>query len=559
MPEQPIALVGVRHPEYNAMYSEWVKWRHCYQGGLEFRDNYLERYSKRETWDDFALRKKITYIPAHARSAINIVRNALAVRIPEVTRNGSDMYNSMMATNVDGQNRSINSFVVLEIIPLLLTQGKRFVVVDAPALGVPGVTRAEDDGAPYLYALNAENMLSWAYDIDGNFTAVLMELQRELIDAASGLAYGVEQMFRYMRIVPEGPVDDPDGLSLNGPGVFVKTMDKGGKLLEEARVLPIDRIPIVEFRLVASLMGEIAEHQIALLNLASTDMDFLWRGNFPIYTEQVPKATAGIRPRGTKASQEGAGATEDSVQNRESGTDPNSRQRRVGIAKGLIYRDGTERPDFIAPGVDNLKASMEKQEALVKDIRVLVDLALVSLSAKAVEQSGASKMADRVGEEAGLAYIGRALEAGEREMAELWHMMNGESEKRVVITYPANYTLKTQEERIEEAEKMSALRSKVRSPEYRKIVDARVAEILLKPVTTPEELEMVQTEIRTSEFIDDDKERADIIGRDNALGLVSNETASRMRGYADGESEKALAEKQAAADTMSGARGEGSA
>lgn len=559
MGKEALALIGIRHPEYDALFSEWVKWRLCYQGGVEFRDGYLERYSKREEEPDFNQRKKITYIPAHARSAINIVRNALAVRIPEVTRDGSTLFDDVMATNVDGFNRSINSFIVLDIIPLLLTQGKRFVVVDAPELVVPGGTRAEDSGAPYYYALNAENMLSWSYDTKGDFTAVLMELQRELVDDVTGLAYASEQIFRYMRLVPEGEVQDPDAAGLSGPGVYVKTMDKSGKIVEDSRVLPIDRIPIVEFRLVASLMGEIAEHQIALLNLASTDMDFLFKGNFPIYTEQLAKSNAGIRPRGSKASQDGAGSGEDSIQSRESGTGPGSRQRRVGNAKGLSYHEDNDRPGFISPSVENLLASMEKQDVLVKDIRVLVDLALVSLSAKAVEQSGASKMADRVGEEAGLAYLGRALEAGEREMAKLFHLMSGEESTTVSVTYPENYTLKTEAERIEEAEKMSKLRSAIRSPEYRKLVDSRVADILLRPVTSIEELEKVQKDIAEQEFIDDDKERAEIVGRDSALGFVSDETASKMRGYPEGEVAKVTAEKVALALAMSGAGGEGSA
>lgn len=559
MPQTSKSLIGIQHPEYSAMYSEWVKWRLCYQGGIDFRDGYLQRYSKREEKPDFDLRKKITYIPAHARSAINIVRNALAVRIPEVVREGSDLFTEVMASNVDGMNKTINSFVVLEVIPLLLTQGKRFVVVDAPALGVPGATRAEDAGAPYYYALNAENMLSWAYDVDGNFTAVLMELHREVTDPVTGLTISLEKIFRYMRLVPEGVVDDPDGLSLQGPGVFVKDIDDSGKLVEDPRVLPISRIPVVEFRLVSSLMGEIAEHQIALLNLASTDMDFLWRGNFPIYTEQVNKSSAGIRPRGTKAAQEGAGTGEDSIQNRESGTGHGSRQRRVGVAKGLVYPEGNDRPDFIAPGVDNLKVSMEKQEGLVKDIRVLVDLALVSLSAKAIEQSGASKMADRVGEEAGLAYLGRSLESGEREMAELFHMMSGEENKTVSVTYPENYTLKTEAERIEEAKALAEMSSVVKSPKYKKMVNARVAEVLLRSVASPEELKSIQDDIMAQEFIDEDKTRADIIAKDNALGLVSNETASKLRGYPEGEPGKAVAEKAELANTMAGRGGEGSA
>jgi len=555
MAKDALTLTSIRHPEYMEMYAEWIKWRLCYQGGISFRDGYLERYSKREHTDDFILRKKITYIPAHARSAINIIRNALAVRIPDVKRAGSDLYQRIMNTNVDGFNNSINSFMVLDVIPLLLTQGKRFVVVDAPEAS-SGVTRAEDSGNPYFYALNAENMLSWAYDENGNFSAVLLELTRELTDEDTGLAYKAEQIYRYMKMVPEGPINDPCAGEMSGPGVFVKTMDKSGKTMGECRVLPIDRIPIVEFRLVASLMGEIAEHQIALLNLASTDMDFLWRGNFPIYTQQLPKGVQGIRARGTKARQDGAGSGEDTLTERDPGTTSGDKQRRIGIGKGLTYREGTDRPDFINPGVDNLKVSMEKQDTLIKDIRTLVDLALVSLSVKAVEQSGASKMADRVGEEAGLAYLGRALESGERDMAELFHMMSGEENMEVTVTYPEKYTLKTTDDRIEEAGKLKGLRSAVRSPEYQRRIDKQVAEILLMPDITQDDLAKIHKEIDEAPYFDDDKTRSEIVQKDKTTGLLSAETAAAMRGYGDEEHSRVVAEESARTARIIGGEGD---
>jgi len=548
-------LSKARHPEYIDLSSEWIKWRLCYEGGTPFRNAFLERYSKREDPEDFNLRKKLTYIPAHARSAINIIRNALAVQLPDVERNGSERYKEYMATNVDGFNNSMTSFLVLDIIPLLLTQGKRFVVVDAPP-APEGRTRAEDYGAPYYYTLNAENMLSWTYDEDGNFLAVLLELTRDKVDPNTGLTIGAEQIYRYMAYVDEAPTDECVEEGAKAPGVFVKTMDRTGKTVEPCRILQVSRVPIVEFRLVASLMGEIAEHQISLLNLASTDMDFLWRGNFPIYTEQRKKGVQGIRARGTKANDDIEGTAEDTLRPSDTAAG-REKKRRVGVNKGVQYIEGLERPDFISPGVENLKVSMEKQDVLIKDIRTLVDLALVSLSVKAVEQSGASKMADRIGADAGLAYIGRALESGERDLVELWHELNGETNVEIQIKYPQNYTMKTEEERLNEAKKLSEMRSAVRSPMYQREIDKRVTTILLQPISTEREIKQVHIEIDKAPYFDDDKQRAEIVQKDATAGLVSNATASVMRGYDDAEAAKAALEEQQRLASVLAGSGEG--
>ena len=54
---------AITHPEYDALVSEWEKYRYTYEGGHDFVDQYLERFSARETSGDFTSRKKISYPP----------------------------------------------------------------------------------------------------------------------------------------------------------------------------------------------------------------------------------------------------------------------------------------------------------------------------------------------------------------------------------------------------------------------------------------------------------------------------------------------------------------
>jgi hypothetical protein len=555
--EKDKGIIEARHPVYQAECSLWQKWRLCYEGSDAFKEAYLYKYSKREDADDFIDRKKITYVPGHSRSVINIIRNALAVRLPDVKRTGSEDYLNAMDNDVDGFDSSMTTFVALDITPMLLVQGKRYVVIDAPPLE-EGQTRAEDGGIPYLYTVDAEDVLSWAYNDDGGFSAILMRLAENVYDPETGLVVDSKTIYRYMRQLAEGETYKADcGTEFTGEGVVIATYNEEGKLRDDGeppcQFLQVPSIPVVEFRLVASIMAEIADHQISLLNLASTDMDFTWRGNFPIYTQQQAKRTGTIRPRGTKRrTSDDVVDSEDPTSSADPGTGPSNQQRRVGTGKGIGYGEGLERPGFISPDSGNLTVSMAKQESIAKEIRVLVDLALVSLSVRAVEQSGKSKEADRIGEEAGLAYIGQALETGERELANLWHMMAGETAENINVKYPESYSIATPEERREAAAQLRKLHSAVRSAKYQHVIDQRIAVILLKGLASAEEIELIMKEIEENAFLDDDSERAEIVQKDVAVKILSRESGAMVRGYSPDEASKVRGEEAASVSAMLG-------
>ncbi len=261
-------LTDIRHPEWTKLSRNWEKWRMVYEGGDEFIDNFLTQFSRRERHDDFVVRRAISYNSNHAGGIIDIIRNAMSVKLPEVNRKGDEQYENLMRTDVDMQKSSMSTFVGLEIVPLLLSQGKRFIGVDSPQVfDLAGVkTLIEDEGRPYVWAIDAEDVLSWSYDDMGKFNTVLIREFVDQRDPETGLVKGSAEQFRYMRMV--GEFESDEGLGLSGPGVLVLLFDKDAKMLTEPVVLKISRIPIVELRLVDSLIRDIADMQVALLNLA---------------------------------------------------------------------------------------------------------------------------------------------------------------------------------------------------------------------------------------------------------------------------------------------------
>jgi hypothetical protein len=547
-------VIDYRHPEWHAFHGLWAKYRLAYEGGRAFIEAFLKQYSKRELKSEYQIRKEITYNPGHAKAAINIVRNALMIKFTEIQRTGDARYTDAMAKDVDLFATDMNAFMGLEVTPLLLAQGKRFVLVDAPP-AVAGATLLEDSGRPYLAPVDAENVLSWSYDDGGSMRAVLLREWVDSLDRDTGLMDQALERYRYMLKLnagdkfqvaltkgQSGNAVTANAFEFTGPGVVVRFIHADGKEAADPVLLPLTAIPLVEFRLVDALMTDIADMQIALLNLASSDMSFLFRGNFPIYTEQFDPARSWQKRPGSKRDAESS--IEDVNLEDRITKDERPNNRLAGSGQGIGYAKDLDRPDFIAPPVSNLDASMKKQLEIRQEIRLMVDLALTSMSVKALEQSGKSKDADKVGEEAGLAYIANVLETGERQIATLWHEFLGAPNTKSDVQYPVGFSIQTPQERIDQAKGLKEIAGAARSETYAKTVQKRIVELVMKPLTSQTEMERAQAEVDDAPYFDEDKARAELVQKDVEAGLVSAETGTIMRGYGEEEVTKAAVDRE---------------
>jgi hypothetical protein len=183
-----------------------------------------------------------------------------------------------------------------------------------------------------------------------------------------------------------------------------------------------------------------------------------------------------------------------------------------------------------------MKASMDKQNQLKEEIRLLLNLTIANLKGPAMA-SAESKGKDEATLEAGLSYIGLTLENGERKIAELWAMYEGLLDKfPATIKYPEAYSLRSEADRRNEADQLGKLGTLIPSPTYQKQVGKKIANVLLSSSNTTETMRKIYQEIDNSPGLSSD---AEIIGSDLDHGLVSNKTASILRGYAPDEADKA--------------------
>ena len=167
-------ITKIRHPLYTRSYENWYKWRCIYDGGEDFLNTYLFQFSTRETVIDFQYRKKITYITAFSKSAVDEIKNSIFSRMRDVTRQGgSKSYQEAVLKDVDLAGSSMTSFMGRWVIPELLSMSRVGIFVDVPKLDGESLVQ-NIDKKPYIYMYPTENICSWNYNSQQQITKLLL-------------------------------------------------------------------------------------------------------------------------------------------------------------------------------------------------------------------------------------------------------------------------------------------------------------------------------------------------------------------------------------------------
>lgn len=512
------AIPTLVHPEYSASWTDWEKWRLCYEGGDEFVEHFTKRFSRRESSKDFIKRKAVTPIPAFAKAAINEIKNSIFQRMADIARVGGSVSYQRSILGLDGgvdlKGATMNWFMGHFVIPELLVMQKIGIFVDNLQQG-PSI--AQRSGHPYIYIYQAENMRSWAYSQTGYstvYSALLLRDFEYIIDEWTGLPLGTRAKYRFLKVLPDG-------------GVEIQFYDQNGSISGEPIFLNIPEIPYVTLKISASLMRDVANHQIALLNLESSDVAYALKGNFPFYTEQYDARNNNPAIL--------AAQTAYNAQNPENCPPGQSSQEEeivVGSAIGRRYGIGLERPKFIAPPPDPMRVSMEKQDNLKRDLRALVHLAVASL--QSTRASAESKNFDRQGLESGLANIGTEIQYGEMQVARFWAMY--EQTTPATVKYPEEWSLQSSADRDSEIDRLLKTRNTVPSSKLRRELNKQIVKVLLGNRLASSDLDKIYAEIDSAPGITSDYKQ---LIADLDAGIVSQITVALLRGYSAEEVAKA--------------------
>lgn len=503
-------LIDARHPSHTDESFDWQKWRSVYEGGRPFRDLYLKKYNARETNEDFQVRKDISPIPAFAKAAVNDVKNAVYKRFKDIRRiGGHAKYQFAVNHNIDNCGTNMNTYVGRELLHELLVMRKVGVLVDMPVLPDRATLSDTKNTVPYIYHYPVEDILSWSIK-PGTVNELKTLLLKDNVDEYDmfGLVTGVTEQYRFYSLTPDGKVS-------------LEFRDKEDKPTNTI-ILNIPCIPFVVFEISDSLLKDTADYQIAHLNIASSDIAYIWRANFPFYIEQVDFTLQNFTKKAGPPSETPDNTAKDEEIN-------------VGPIHGRKFGKGMLPPDFIAPPTEPLKASMDKQEQLKEEIRALINLSLSNIKSKMA--SAESKALDNEGLENGLASIAFELQYGENRIAQLFAYYLG-SDEIGTVAYPDEYTLNDPTLIDLKLKGIYERIPKAGSNTLRKELMKEAATLLVGNRVSVDILDEIHKEIDSLEVVMD----PDTIFTSLQEGVLSRETATVALGYPKTETGKAQAE-----------------
>lgn len=522
-----VKIFDTRHPVVYVGQTDWELWRKTYDGGPEFRDTYLKRYTAREETTEFNDRKTITPIPTFAKAALNDIRNAIFQRMRDILRHGgSELYQRAINGLNDGVDRrgsTMNAFLGMKVLTDLLVMGRVGVYVDAPITPDVSTLAEAPNTQPYLYQYAVEDILNWKIagpDKSSQFQAVLLRDTTLEFDQRTLLPSTTGQRYRLMWID-----EDTGNVMLQFYNLEGLQIGSDGLPATEPIKLELKQIPFVMLDLEDSLLKDVCYYQIALLNLVSSDVNYALKANFPFMVEQRDLRATGAHLKqvateeGT-ASAGGQGAADEDI--------------RVGATHGRAYDKGMNPPGFINPSAEPLNASLALQAKLEADVRKLINLAVSNIGVKAADTP-----TDNQGLEAGLSYIGLVLENAERQIATYWAAYEERDSKRrevATVKYPDRYSLKTDADRVKEAGDLSDLMYAVPGRTVKKELGKLIVAGLLAGKIDLDTLQKIEKEIDSAEYTTSDP--TTIIEAKNA-GLVGDQTASRAIGFSENEYKQA--------------------
>ena len=517
----------VRMPTYLQDVLAWNRWRICYEGGDYFISTYLERFSTKETTDEFDLRRNLTYAPTFAKTAINEIRDSIIERLCDVSRvGGSEAFQEAVKGKnggVDFDDSSMDYFIGSKILPELLVMKQVGVYVDKAQNN--GRSLASNKGIrPYVYHYKIEDILAIDYiRINGQKILTNLLLAEDYECREFGFVVEYKRRYRHVQRV------DAETISVKFYNDEDVQIDMEGEPTNEEIILKLPKIPFYIASISESLMKDIDKYQIALLNIESSDINFILKANFPFYIEQYNPLFEQAQFRQTQPDGEGTAAEASQAKTTEV---------KIGVGRGRRYGMDLEAPAFINPSSEPLMASMEKQKNMKEDIRHLVRLTVSNLKGPKMA-SAESKKEDSRSLETGLSYIGAALQECENQIAQFWTMYENKTNAAEII-YPRNYSLKSEEDRQKEVEHLDKMCSKIPSKTFQKEVFKRISKIMLEQTLTENTLTQIYKEISSSEVLVVDSKT---LLAEVEAGLCSTDLASRLRGYPEGEAEKAEADR----------------
>ena len=481
------------HPDIN---TELLKrWRLIKNGGDDFVDEFLEQRQKEDA-ASFRTRKKLTYDPATASSALDDVINSMAARLDVSRTGGTKEYQDIIAGangGVDRNGSSMNDFLIRETIPEICFMKKNCWVIH----------NFTDDSdlrkVPWIVGYTNEQIFNWSYR-DGRLTAFAVKYKASKINPDTGFSDEEVDVIRAFKLTDSGvetwlQTESDEELD-------PLTLEAGSSRV----TLNLTKIPVVLFDLPVGLLSKIDKLQIAMLNLESADIEWLRVANITLYVEQ------------------GNGFPTSSLVKSEDDTEEEDNfEVTLGSKSGRRYGLGMNQPAFIAPPADPIRTSMEKQKQIEAKVKDILKATMSSMSLASAESIQLLSQ----GMESCLFIIGTILKTGEEQFAEIFHEYLGRGENQVTVSYPKKYELRTEADRHKKVKEIKEISKTLGSNTAKQYLEIEAAKTLLDGKIPYEEMVAIENEIKNTKFCiyDPDTVTSLVEG-----GIISHSLASESLG-----------------------------
>jgi hypothetical protein len=241
----------------------WRRYRDLYAGGEQFRQNaaeYLLRRQKepQEVYHDRLAR---VFYENYLGSIVDWYTSTLVRREPVLEFSGTNEpakeFFARFVQNCDLRGTTLTQFFKQQITEALVC-GKSYTVVDFPRRDGPALTRADEDESgrsrAYLVAYNADELINWNYDEQGELEWVV--IRTSLLKQDSAKAMGWKRETRWIHY-------DREKFEIYARGGAEQT---NIELIDQGRhgFAGIGRVPVFELRVSEGLW---LTNKIALLQL----------------------------------------------------------------------------------------------------------------------------------------------------------------------------------------------------------------------------------------------------------------------------------------------------
>jgi hypothetical protein len=480
-PEQLLAMVKRRHPDYAASCDHWEFLELSYKGGREWIDANIFTYHK-EGKKEFAERKKRAYRFPHSREVISLVNKYVFKGAIDRREDGSlpievkDFWkaSTLLKRPIEDLMNTISTWTS--------TFGRIWVVVDnnIPPGTLTEAQRKESGGRSYAYHLKPIDVLDLAYDSDGELEWLLnREYFRD--DSNPLTAGGLSSRFRLWTKNFSVPIT----VRKEGQDEIAELGIATEYNLGIVPIFPADHFASEELYKSLGLIDDVAYLDRAVANYLS---------NLDVIIQDQTFSQLAIPFQGLLPS-ENAGDPDD-----DGSSDERNHIQQMGTRRVFAYNaEGGAAPEFLSPDVKQADIIMKAVTKIVGEIYHSIGMAgertKEDNSAGIDNSSGVAKAYDFEKLNAMLAAKARSLQNIEKNLIRLVKAWNGQKielqDIEDYVTYPTTFDVRNLADEMDNAQRLSLVNA---PKKLRQMQMERMARKMF-PQATDEEMKAIVKDI----------------------------------------------------------------